>query len=786
VKPTLRIPVRGLVEYALRSGDLDLTTFGVISTTDAIRAHQKIQKSRPDGYASEVTVTHKVETENLILEISGRIDGVFVYPDRVIIDEIKTTKEELIYIAQTENEMHWGQVKCYAYIYAVQHDLAHIDAQLTYYHLEKDQVQEKRRSFSTTALKDFFEDLVARYCAWAERIVAWLGDRDASITTLKFPFDTYRPGQEQMISEVADTIATQGQLLIQAPTGIGKTSAVILPAMRALATGQATKIFYLTARTTGRTACETVLDLFREKGLRMKSISLTAKDKLCFDNDKLCNGTECEYAHQYYERINSAVHDAFQYDNFTRDTILFLAKKHTVCPFEFSLELSLWMDCIICDYNYVFDPRVNLRRFFDDPTNEFILLIDEAHNLVDRAREMYSAELRKEPFLRLRRSVKSKLKKVFTGLGKVNSWFIKARKRCEYDSNPYAEKEAPEDLCSLLKKYASAAEEWLSTNRPAQFRQELLDLYFDVRRFLRTADRYDDNYASCYTKSGNDMSVKLFCLNPAPHLRDTLQRCQAAVFFSATLSPTHYFVESLGCEPHAATLTLPSPFDQDNLRVLVAGRISTLYRYREWTKSKVAHVVSGLIKHKKGNYLIFFPSYEYMKMVYEVFRRYCPRVTTIVQSAGMTEPEREVFLNSFSRSAEDHLVGFAVLGGAFAESIDLLGERLTGAVIVGVGLPPVGMERELIRNYFDNADEEGFAFAYQYPGMIKVLQAAGRVIRSEHDRGVVVLIDSRYRTPAYRDLLPAEWNVVNVGNPDELAIVLEQFWGLMNAGVHNE
>ncbi len=768
--------IRDLIAYTLRSGDLDMTTFSLRSPMDAIHAHQMIQKSRPKEYSREVAIRHRVETDKYVLEVSGRIDGVYIYPDRVIIDEIKTTRKDLTTLMKHEDEHHWGQAKCYAYIYATQNNLDTIDVQLTYYHLQQNERREVRRSFELAHLEQFFNALVSQYLEWANMIATWIDTRDDSIKKLVFPFETFRPGQEQMLQDTEAIIEQRGQLLVQAPTGIGKTMAVLVPSIKAIAQGYTSHIFYLTARTTGRQAAENTLDILRECGLKLKSLSLTAKDKICFNKNKVCNPEECKYARGHFDRVNRALQDAFTYDSFTRDTIIDVAKRHTVCPFEFALDLSLWVECIICDYNYVFDPDVYLKRFFENGTEEYIVLVDEAHNLVDRAREMYSAELSRNQVQMLRSELKNSLKKVYGLLGKITAWMKKQETLCVQEQKPIAEPEPPYDLCALLKQFINLSEEWLLLNQPAPFREQLMDMYFEARTFLRTADRYNRNYATCYTHTGRDLRVKLFCVDPVQYLRETLEKFRSAVFFSGTLNPMQYFIESLGCDDTAATSTLPSPFDQNNLCVMVASRLSTLFKHRAYTKSAVANAICSLVDMRKGNYLVYFPSYEYMKMIYDIFCMRRPDIATLVQSSHMSEHDREQFLKQFSKTRGNHLVGFAVMGGVFAESIDLIGEQLTGAVIVGVGMPGISLERELIRYYFDEMNECGFAFAYQFPGMIKVLQAAGRVIRSETDRGVILLIDTRFGRDPYRSLLPHEWYIKDVANVETIGKILEEFW----------
>ncbi len=753
-----------------------MSTFGLVKPLDAIHIHQMIQKSRPREYSKEVAVSHRVKTDKYVLEVSGRIDGIYVYTDRVIIDEIKTTRKDISTLVKQEDGYHWGQAKCYAYMYATQNKLKTIDVQLTYYHLGLNEKHEILRSFEVQELEDFFNALISQYLEWADRIVTHLDARDASIKKLVFPFETFRPGQEEMLENTEAVIDQGGQLLIQAPTGIGKTMAVLMPSIKAIAQGRTSKIFYLTARTTGRQAAEATLDMLRARGLRLKSLSLTAKEKMCLSKERVCNPDDCKYARGHFDRVNGALLDAFKHDSFTRDIVIELAKKHTVCPFEFALDLSLWVECIICDYNYVFDPNVYLKRFFDNGNDGYVVLVDEAHNLIDRAREMYSAELSSQQIKNLRKELRNRLKKVYTVLGKITTWMKKQGTTCEEEQKPIAERDPPLDLCSLLKRFAKLSEEWLLLNKPAPFRAQLLDTYFEARTFLKTADRYDRNYATCYTQTGRDLCVKLFCIDPARHLRETLEKFRSAIFFSGTLNPMQYFIESFGCDDVAETLALPSPFDQNELCVMVASRVSTLFKHRTYTKSAVTNAICSIVDAKKGNYLMFFPSYEYMRMIYDIFRAHRSDITTLVQSSHMSERDREQFLKQFNKSRDNHLVGFAVMGGVFAESIDLIGERLTGAVIVGVGMPGISLERELIRDYFNEVNECGFAFAYQFPGMIKVLQAAGRVIRSETDRGVVLLIDTRFVQDPYRSLLPQEWYIRDVVNVKAIGSILEKFW----------
>ncbi len=772
----LKIAVRELVEYVLRSGDLAFEFLGSSRPVEAIRAHQKIQSSRPATYQPEVAISHQVETDRFRLHIGGRIDGVFTDAAPAIIEEIKTTSRDPAYFAKNENPVHWGQAKTYAYIYGRQMGLDELAVQLTYYQIDTGNHREIKRVFDISELELFFGDLVSRYLVWAATLADWSERRDESIQDLAFPFESYRPGQRQMAVEAYRTICNGGQLLVQAATGIGKTIAVLYPAVKSLVENHDQKIFYLTARTTGKIVAEKAVTELRAKGLKLKSLTLTAKDKICFCPQSACHPDECEFARGHYDRINAAVEDIFKQDAFSREQIIATARAFSVCPFEFSLELATWADCIICDYNYSFDPRVYLRRFFQEDSGAYIFLIDEAHNLVDRSREMFSAEIFKQPVLDVRRQLKKELPHVYKSLGRINAWLVKARKKCEASGNPLAEEDLPDELIPLLRGFLFITERWLSKNFKTAFRESLLDLYFAVSGFIRVADQYDQSYTTCYEKIGKDLKIRLFCMDPTLHLERALERCRTAVFFSATMTPIEYFKQILGCQPTASYLILPSPFPSDNLGLFIADHISTYYRQRDQTVNQVNQVISTLIAQKSGNYLLYCPSYVYLRKIFDAFTTRNPHTETILQRPNMSEPEREAFLEQFSRDNRQTLVGFAVMGGIFGEGIDLVGDRLVGAMVVGVGLPGISLERELIKEYFTRTLNAGFEYAYLYPGINRVLQAAGRVIRTENDRGVVLLIDQRYAHYQYKTLLREEWDPIHVQDTQQLADHLQNFW----------
>lgn len=781
MKKLIRVSVRALVEHLLRQGDL-MSAFDLSSRTtgyNGLRAHQKIQKSRPDSYHSEVPVFYRIDNESLTLDIQGRIDGVYRQNGSVVIEEIKTTRRDLDNFITEQNPLHWAQIKTYAAIYSIENDIDNIQAQLTYCQLETGEIKTFSREVSRDELNLFFLDLASQYIAWMERIEHWQVVRNEAILKANFPFLSFRLGQLQMVEEVSRTIENQEQMIIQAPTGTGKTIAALFPAIKALAQGHVEKIFYLTARTTGRVIAEKTLTELNKKGLQIKFVTITAKEKVCFNPDKNCTGEECPYARGYYDRLADARESLFHQDAFTREAILEIARMYEICPFEFSLDLSLWVDCVICDVNYAFDPRVYLRRFFLENPINCTFLIDEAHNLVDRSREMFSAQINKANFLELRRKLDTKRSELYSLTGEINKTLLE-RKQAMRDEIYAWDKDRPEDLLSLLRRLVLSLERRVTDNPQSPLNPIFLDCYFDVNWFCKVADMYDENYVTCLEQKGQDLIVKLFCVDPSAHLSTALERANSAILFSATITPMSYFAQMLGCREDVQKRILPSPFPSENLCLLVSKSVSTLYRHRTHTKNDLAKTIGSLVSARKGNYLVFFPSYAYMDMVVPLYEQLFPHHTMLVQTQGMGECERLQFLECFSHENNSTLVGFVVLGGIFGEGIDLMGDRLSGAVVVGVGLPGISLERELIRIHFEEKQMPGFNYSYLYPGMNRVFQAAGRVIRSEEDRGAILLIDTRYSLPQYNSLFPSDWQIRFVRNEKQVEHILDKFWSGRN------
>lgn len=791
---TIKVAVRNLVEFVLRSGDLQTGSIGVSRAQEAIKAHQYIQKTSGLEYEPEVMLsyryTHRPSLgqdcllgQNLSLEIQGRADGIIKKDSGVCIDEIKTVSLDLSLIDDSFSEMHWAQAQCYAFMYAVQEGLQTMETQLTYFQLDTALTKKFTKRFSLQELTEFFQGLVECYLTWAGQLQEWSEVRDASIHLLQFPFGTYRAGQRELAVAVYKTIKQRQKLFCQAPTGIGKTMGTLFPALKAMAEGLTERIFYLTAKTITRSVAEKALKQLQEHGLAIKQLTLTAKDKLCFLPETSCLPEECLYAKGYYDRLRAAAEDLFKEEAWTRQVIEEYAQKHSICPFEFSLEMANWADVIICDYNYVFDPRVYLRRFFLEG-GEYTFLIDEAHNLVERAREMFSAEIAKESWLTLKRLTKEDNLELTKSLTKVNSALNKEKKRCaEADKNGQnVEKELPTTLVQALRRFVKAAEHFLKINdQTVLWRERCLELYFQALSFIRTADSYDKRYVTFFRQMGQDFQVKLFCLDPSLRLKEALGKGRAAVLFSATLSPIEYFMNVLGGEEISYKLKLTSPFPAENLSLLINDRISTKFKERTTTYNLISEAIFAAVQHKEGNYLVYFPSYDYMNDVYCRFKSQYRQINVLCQTSGMEEEEREAFLARFAANPEQTLVGFALMGGIFGEGIDLIGDRLSGAIVVGVGLPQISLEREIIRAYFETINHQGYEFAYMYPGMNKVLQAVGRVIRSEKDRGVVLLIDERFSLSSYKRLFPDEWKEAHyIASNNSLSKKVLSFWHKTN------
>ena len=760
--PVIRISVRNLVEFILREGDLDNRTGGGQDPENmqmGSRIHRKIQRQMGSDYQAEVPLKTEIACDGFILKIEGRADGLIHAKEQVMVDEIKGVLRELDRVQEPAG-IHLAQAKCYASMVVEQEGLDEIGVQMTYCQMETEEVKRFQYSYQSNELKVWFDEVIRQYKKWAKFQIEWRKARNASIKGIEFPFP-YRKGQRDLAVSVYRTILRKKKLFIQAPTGVGKTISTVFPAVKAVGEELGEKIFYLTAKTITRTVAEQAFETLREQNLKFKVITLTAKEKICFCEETSCNPDDCPYAKGHFDRVNDAVYELLmQEDVMSREVLEAQARKHKVCPFEMALDVSTWVDGVICDYNYVFDPDARLKRFFaEGGAGGYLFLIDEAHNLVERGRQMYSAELCKEDFLAVKKLVKGEAPRFAKRLEACNKILLAMKKECEN----YKVLDNISHFGIQLMNVLSETDRYLEECVDKEVRETVLDFYFQVRSFLNIYDGLDENYVvyTEYQENGRFV-LKLFCVNPAANLQKCLDKGNSAVFFSATLLPIQYYKRLLSTEKDNYAVYIDSSFDTKKRLLMNGVDVSTRYtmRSREMYQ-RYAIYIFRVVKAKMGNYLIFFPSYRFMEDVYQEFTQLLAsdeeEMELVIQQKHMDEEELDNFLRAFEMGREKSLIGFGVLGGIFSEGIDLTNEKLIGTLIIGTGLPQVCNEREILKSYFDQKGLYGFDYAYRYPGMNKVLQAAGRVIRTEDDRGVILLLDERFQREKGKEIFPKEW-----------------------------
>ena len=821
----VRISVRNFVEFMLRSGDIDNRRR--VSSENAMveggRIHRMIQRRMGSEYEAEVFLKYEEETPDYTLIIDGRADGIitiqkpaivagefsmdvpalmqdYMVEEQVTIDEIKGTYRELDKIKEPE-QVHLAQAKVYAYIYGKQKELPNICVRMTYCNMDTEEIKYFIEEYSFRELEAWFKDLVEGYKKWAQFQIDWREKRQESIKKIVFPY-AYRQGQKELAASVYRTIYHKRKLFLEAPTGVGKTLSTVFPSIKAIGEELGERIFYLTAKTITRTAAMQAFEVLRAQRLAFKTVILTAKEKSCFMEECDCNPANCPYAKGHFDRINDAIFDIItKEDNFDRETIERYAKKHQVCPFEYALDCSLFSDAVIGDYNYLFDPHVYLKRFFAEGNqSNGIFLVDETHNLVERGRDMYSAVLVKEDFLVLKKTIKPYHQKMEKRLEKCNRELLILKRETE----GVKKWDSIEPFILALNRLSETMSEYLENHDDSPVRDEVLEFYFEISHFLLMYDGISDDYVM-YTQMGDDgeFSIKLFCVNPAKKLQACMAKGVSSILFSATLIPVQYYKKLLGGTAEDYEVYANSSFDTSKRALLIGSDVTSKYTRRtEEEYRKIASYIHNIVKQRHGNYMIFFPSYSMMESIYGIYQKYFNpfgEAECILQKDYMTEEEREDFLRHFTGNEEKNgeqllaltareqitipieteersLLGFCVMGGIFSEGIDLKQDSLIGVIIVGTGLPLVCPEREILKNYFDESEGNGFDYAYRYPGMNKVLQAAGRVIRTEEDIGVVALLDERFLQNSYTKMFPREWVEYKIVQENSVGREVEKFW----------
>lgn len=768
--------MRTLVEFILRSGDIVSGFASNARALEGTRLHQKLQKAEKEGYEKEVPFRKVLRLrEDLELAIEGRADGIYTDDQgRRVVDEIKSTGTALEYIHETTFPLHWAQAKCYAYMLAEQEELEQVMVRLSYIHTETEEVRYLYQTYETQELIEFWKDLIGQYQQWVLHKDAWDERRTESLKQLEFPFAQFRSGQRTMAAYIYRTIREKEKVFLQAPTGTGKTISALFPSLKAMGEGKAEKIFYLTAKNVTGAAAVQALRLLRDQKMQLKSLRITAKDRICPQEKRECDPEKCPYAKGHYDRVNQAVLESLQqYDEFDQKQIGQIAEQYRVCPFELSLDIATWVDLLICDYNYAFDPSASLKRFFQERKKDYVLLVDEAHNLVDRARDMFSADINKQAFLDLRAKLDKKLS-LYKWAGRIHTLFLEMKTQLGEEES-FMRCEPEEKWYQALKRFSEKMEEYLQVlSRDKEVPEEVWELYFRVLFFLKIWDQKGSGYETYLKKEGRDLRLRFFCANPSESLKAVYEQVRSVIFFSATLMPIEYYKELLGGLPEEKAIALPSPFDAKRKKVMV-GRVPASYKQREQSVETVCQMIQQVTAEKEGHYMVFFPSFAYMQLVYDRLIEDYPETAVLKQESQMAEEERQRFLQQFEQT-EGALLGFCVLGGVFSEGIDLRGESLIGVIVVSVGIPQLGLERDLIRKHLEKDKGKGFEYAYLYPGIGKVFQAAGRVIRTEQDRGIILLLDDRFDQQRYYQLYPPEWFPITRVSPQNLPAVLKEFW----------
>ncbi len=765
------VSIGKMVNLVLRSGDIDNRVNAGDRTEEGQKVHRLLQAAYTEGWEKEVTFRRAFEAHGL--QIQGRADGVF---ERRMIHEIKSTRRSLSDWEADGLEVHWAQAMCYAYMLGEAEGLENVDILLTYYNDRTEERKDLRRTHTLPDLTAYVEDLVARYAVWHQLQEQWVQTRDQALQAMAFPYGDYRPGQRRLAAAVYTALRDGFPMMAEAPTGVGKTISTLFPALKAMGEDRVDRVFYLTAKTVVRTVAEDAAADMRRAGGRLKSVTLTARDKICFTEDKKCNPVDCPYAKGHFDRINTCILDTLdQEDHMDRENIILFAEKHQVCPFELALDIASFSDVIICDYNYVFDPLVKLQRFFSEVTERYTFLVDEAHNLPTRARDMYSAQVVKDELAVLRKAFPRK-SAPYRELGKLVKALKEAVSTLDSMGKSYSTSPLPSTtLCSQTRKSFEAAVKFTADTDGFELPTKESEILIGLYRFDAISQLFSGGYQWLEsTQEGG--TARLMCIDPSELLRDCYQQAVSTVVFSATMAPYGYYEEVLGLIG-CPKLVLDSPFPRENRLMLHGGGVDTRLHGREASYGPIADYIEALVQGRQANYLVFFPSYDFMNRIEALLASRDDTWVLHPQKPGMTEAEKTAFLEVFEAQGEQTVIGLAVLGGTFSEGIDLSGSRLEGVAIVGFGTPYVSMENSIIQNYYDSKGKDGYTYAFVYPAINKVVQAVGRLIRTETDRGVVLLLDDRYQSRRYQNLFPKAWNLKQLHRCSEVHEVHVGFWG---------
>ena len=772
----IKMTARDIVKFIHSGGDLTSEYQSNKRALEGTEAHKYLQDKYKTTDKKEVSVETLFEYEDYSFHITGRMDGLITEGNKLIIEEIKSTKVDLSNLEIDSRPEHLMQAKMYAYMYLVNNDLKSINVRLTYIYVDDYKTKSFNKRYNKSQLTKFFKDTIIEYTKWLEIYRKHQDEKILSIEGLNFPFDEYREGQYKFMGAIYQTLINKDILYSIAPTGIGKTVASLYSALKTIK-NEKEKVFYLTAKNAGKKIVVDTVNLLKENGLVCKTTVINSKEAMCLMDTVDCDPDICPYAKGFFDRLRPAINDIFVHDDvYDMKLIKDYGKYHNICPHEFSLSISNYSDVIICDYNYAFDPRTHLIRYFEEEYYTPKLLVDEAHNLVDRSRNMYSSSLRKETLINLKKAttkIKPSIRAQITKLVKYIDEFVESNEIIK--SGFYYQDDLDFELVTLVERVVNKVDQILTENKKFKNRKIILDCYFELLQFVRITDYYDSDYKYVFEVKDDDIVVTQTCLDASKHILEVIERrVSGTIFFSATLFPVDYYVKLITTGV-GKSVKIPSPFKQSNLGLFVDDSTSTRYRDRDRSIMNIIDSIYALAETKVGNYIVFFPSYIYMNKVLEEFNE--EDYDILIQKPGMSFVNRTKMLNDFSKVGTRSKVAFFVLGGSFAEGIDYIGDMLSGVLIIGVAMPQFNKYNELLRSHFDEEFGEGFDYAYTYPGMNKVIQAVGRVIRTKNDIGVAILFDDRYSHIKYKSLFPINWNHnKKIGKGQYLQSYLEQFW----------
>ena len=756
LSPRLKpVAVRALAEFAAKCGSLDRRFTPGPSAQEGVAGHQEVALRRPAHYQKEISLTTQYEG----LLIRGRADG---YDSEThCLEEIKTFYGEFEKLPDNHRQLHWAQAKLYGWMFCTQHQYPEINLALVYFNLGDQQEYRVEAHYTHQELVDYSTTLAEIYWQWQQQINARQQQLTLWIDQLSFPHGSFRSAQRQMAESVYKAAATGRVLLAEAPTGTGKTLASLFPAIKAFNKTPADKIFYLTAKTTGKQLALENLQLIAtdSEATPLRVLELTAQEKICLEPDKRCAGDSCPFARNFYDKLFLARQAAYATPLLTKQSLTQLAHVHEICPYYLGMEMSRWVDIVVADFNYYFDTSALLQGL----TKEFdwhpYLLVDECHNLVDRARQMYSATLGRSDLLAAKRLAPKTLQKSLERINRL--WRETIKSLAFVDDQLTLLDRSPEKLDLALTGFTNDYIEFLQQHpdHPVQH-TSVQEFFFNAVNYLEKLELIDDDYCIDMQQPKPKQEVlTLRNLIPARLLASRLAYAHSACFFSATLRPAYFYQQLLGLPDDTVFLQVPSPFEAHQLQVRIAQHISTRYRDRSAAIGPICETIAQQLHETKGNYLAFFSSYEFLQQVEQELQQQLSHVdvTLITQSRRMSEQDREAFIDRFSR--EQNLLGLAVLGGAFSEGVDLPGDALKGVFIATLGLPQINPVTEHLRERMQQVFQQGYNFAYLYPGIQKVVQAAGRVIRTQDDTGYLWLLDDRFAQQDVRQLLPAWWDI---------------------------